>query len=102
MTDPGSTRPAAEDARGRARELYLDEANVHGCAETAFVVLKEAFGLPDAADSSAAMGPAGRGVIESGAWRDGCMRQVELAVTRLAPLADPGAWATATGHEPTS
>jgi len=152
---------AVERARRRARELFLDDANVHGCAETAFVVLKEAFGLPDAADPAAAMALNGgvaysgatcgaitgaalaigqlaasrtpdhaeakrvarmvsadlldafeaefgssscreltgvdlrteeghRAFIESGAWRDGCMRQVEMAVTRLAPLADEG------------
>ncbi len=162
---------AAAEAARRARELYLDDANVHGCAETAFVVLKEAFGLPDAADSSAAMALNGgvaysgatcgavtgaamalgqlaasriadhreakraareltadllvafeaefgattcraltgvdlrteaghRAFIEGGAWRDGCMRQVELAVTRLAPLADAEAWDAATSGEP--
>jgi C_GCAxxG_C_C family probable redox protein len=169
----GAVDPAAEGASRRARELYLNEANVHGCAETAFVVLKEAFGLPDAADSSAAMALNGgvaysgatcgavtgaamalgqlaasriadhreakraardltagllaafetefgattcraltgvdlrteaghRAFIESGAWREGCMRQVELAVTRLAPLADRGAWEEATRAEPTA
>jgi C_GCAxxG_C_C family probable redox protein len=46
---------AGSAAVARARALFLDEANVHGCAETTFVVLKEAFGLPDATDSSAAM-----------------------------------------------
>lgn len=163
--------PASNAAARRARELYLDDANTHGCAETAFVVLKEAFGLPDAADSSAAMALNGgvaysgatcgavtgaamalgqlaasriadhneakraareltadllvafeaefgattcralTGVdlrteaghlafIEGGAWRDGCMRQVELAVTRLAPLADPVAWVAAMKTEP--
>jgi len=30
--------------------------------------------------------------IAGGAWRDGCMRQVEFAVRRLAPLADAAAW----------
>jgi C_GCAxxG_C_C family probable redox protein len=150
-------------ARRRARELFLDDANVHGCAETAFVVLKEAFGLPRADDSAAAMalnggvaysgstcgavtgaalalgelaasriadhreakrvareqtagllqafeaefgattcrGLTGRDLateeghhafIESGAWRDGCMRQIELTVGRLAPLADDADW----------
>lgn len=39
----------------RARELFLDEAHPYGCAETTLVVLRAAFGLPDAADSSAAM-----------------------------------------------
>jgi C_GCAxxG_C_C family probable redox protein len=159
----------AELARHRARELFLDDANAYGCAETAFVVLKEAFGLPDPADSSAAMALNGgvaysgatcgavtgaamavgqlaasriddrrvakrvareltaellvafevefgatgcraltgvdmstddghRAFIESGAWRSGCMRQIEMAVGRLAPLAAPGAVDRAAAH----
>jgi C_GCAxxG_C_C family probable redox protein len=161
--DPG----AAARARHRARELFLDDANTYGCAETALVVLQEAFGLPDPADASAAMALNGgvaysgstcgavtgaalavgqlaasriddhreakraareitaelltafeaafgattcraltgadlgtdeghRAFIESGAWRDGCMRQIELAVGRLAPLDDADAWREAT------
>ena len=169
--DPLAAADSADDAAvaRRARELYLDDANLHGCAETAFVVLKEAFGLPDAADSSAAMALNGgvaysgatcgavtgaamalgelaasriadhreakraardltaallvafeaefgattcraggvdlrteaghRAFIEGGAWRDGCMRQIELAVNRLAPFADAGTWETATRGE---
>jgi C_GCAxxG_C_C family probable redox protein len=168
--DRVATEPTATASR-RARELYLDDANLQGCAETAFVVLKEAFGLPDAADSSAAMAFNGgvaysgatcgavtgaamaigqlaasrladhreakraareltadllaafeaefgattcraltgvdlrteaghRAFIEGGAWRDGCMRQIELVVTRLAPLADPNAWDSAAGRKP--
>jgi len=152
-----------EHVRARARELFLDDRNTYGCAETAFVVLKEAFGLPDAADSAAAMALNGgiaysggtcgaitgaalavgmlterrlpdhraakrtarlvtadllvafeaefetsacreligvdlrtdvghRAFIESGAWRGRCMRQIEMAVARLAPLADETAW----------
>jgi C_GCAxxG_C_C family probable redox protein len=154
-------------ARARARELFLDDANTFGCAETAFVVLKEAYGLPEPADSAAAMALNGgvaysgstcgaitgaalavgelaasripdhreakraarevtaellgameaasgattcraltgvdlrteeghRAFIDGGAWRVTCMRQVELAVERLAPLAEPGAWREAT------
>ena len=157
---PVATR---SDATGRAQELFLDDRNVHGCAETAFVVLKETFGLPDAADSSAAMALngglaysggtcgavtgaalavgmlAGRRIsdhraakrvarlvtadllgafeaefgtsacreligmdlrteaghqafIDSGIWRDRCMRQIEMAVARLAPLRDETVW----------
>ena len=149
-----------------ARRLFLDEANVYGCAETVFVVLKSAYGLPDAEDASAAMalngglaysgGPCGaisgaalavgqlaarriddhraaktaarritarlmdefgeafgatacrplieidlrteeghRRFIESGVWRDRCMRQIEFVVERLAPLADEDEWARA-------
>ena len=153
---------AANDATRRARELFLDDRNLYGCAETAFVVLKEAFGLPEAADSSPAMALNGgvaysggtcgavtgaalavgmlaerrivdhgeakraarlltadllaafetgfgssacreltgsdlrteaghRAFIEGGIWRDRCMRQIETAVARLAPLADEAA-----------
>ncbi len=150
----------------RARALFLDDANTFGCAETTFIVLKEAFGLADAGDSAAAMalnggvassggicgaitggalavgmlagerfeeGPAGharakraarravarvmddfrerfgavdcvtllggpirtleqhRAFIDSGIWRDRCMRQVEFVVERLSTLpAEPG------------
>jgi len=33
--------------------------------------------------------------IAGGTWREKCMRQVEFAVTRMAPLADEGTWAAA-------
>jgi C_GCAxxG_C_C family probable redox protein len=33
--------------------------------------------------------------IAGGAWREKCMRQVEFAVTRMAPLADEDTWAAA-------
>lgn len=45
----------ADEAAARARMLYLANAHPYGCAETTFIVLKEAFGLPDPQDSSAAM-----------------------------------------------
>lgn len=35
--------------------------------------------------------------MASGAWRDRCLRQVEFAVTRLAPLADEAVWTAAVG-----
>ena len=155
-----TTDDVAAAARSRARDLFLDDANTYGCAETAFIALKEAFGLPEPGDSSAAMALNGgvahsgatcgavtgaalaigllaasriedhheakrvarvltadllaafetefgssscrpltgvdlrtetghRAFIESGAWRDGCMRQLEMAVARMAPLGDP-------------
>ncbi|MDP2350777.1 MAG: C-GCAxxG-C-C family protein [Chloroflexota bacterium] len=153
----------ADMAVRRARELFLDDRNLYGCAETAFVVLKEAFGLERAADSSAAMALNGgiaysgrtcgavtgaalavgmltgrripdhraakrvarlvtadllrafegefatsacreligmdlrtdaghQAFIESGVWRDRCMRQLEMAAARMAPLGDEAAW----------
>jgi C_GCAxxG_C_C family probable redox protein len=36
-----------------------------------------------------------RAFIESGVWRDRCMRQVEMAVARLASLGDDAAWGAA-------
>jgi C_GCAxxG_C_C family probable redox protein len=66
----------------RARELFLDGRNLYGCAETAFVVLKEAFDLPDAADSSAAMALNG-GIAYSGGTC-GAITGAALAVGMLA------------------
>jgi len=45
----------ASSAVARARELFLADEGGYGCAETTFIVLKEAFGLSDAADPGAAM-----------------------------------------------
>jgi C_GCAxxG_C_C family probable redox protein len=53
------------EAIERARTCFLDDTNYYGCAEATFVVLKEAFGLPDAADSSAALAVNG-GIAYSG------------------------------------
>jgi C_GCAxxG_C_C family probable redox protein len=52
---PGVVSRDAAAAIARARGLFLDEAHPFGCAETTFIVLKEAFGLPEAENSSAAM-----------------------------------------------
>jgi len=156
-------------ALARARELFLRDDNLYGCAETTLVVLLEAFGLGDEADSALCMalngGVAWRGwvcgaisgaavavgrlaasripdhkeakriaralingyidrfraahgatncrdllgmdiheptqharFIESGIWRDVCMRQIEFAVHELAPLADEREWERAISH----
>jgi C_GCAxxG_C_C family probable redox protein len=159
-------RMAEIDVAAIARAYFLDERNQFGCAETAFIVLKGAYGLDDPMDAGAAMalnggityvgGPCGaitgaalaigmlaerriddhreakrvarelvaglmdaflaeHGALDcrdltgydlrapgqhdafmaAGVWRDRCLRQVEFAVTRLAPLADEDAWAAA-------
>jgi len=54
-----------DEAVLRARGYYLADSHIHGCAETAFIVLKEAYGLPDPQDSTAAMALNG-GVAYSG------------------------------------
>lgn len=36
--------------------------------------------------------------LAGGAWREGCMRQIEFVVARLAPLADTAAWDRAVGE----
>ena len=152
-----------EDAVEAARRLFLDDRNVYGCAETTFVVLKAAFGLPGPVDPSPAMAlnggvaygggtcgaisgaalalgmlagqriadhrhakrvareltaelmdafRAAHGAVDcrdllgvdlrapgahdaflaGGVWRDRCMAQIEFAVARAAPLADPVTW----------
>jgi C_GCAxxG_C_C family probable redox protein len=43
------------EAVDRARAIFLDDGNVHGCAETTYLVLCEAYGVGDATDSSPAM-----------------------------------------------
>ncbi len=72
----------ADAAASRARTIFLDESNSCGCAETTFVVLKEAFGLPDALNSSAAMSLNG-GVAYSGGVC-GAITGAALAVGLLA------------------
>lgn len=49
------TRLDVAAAMRLARRLFLDDANTYGCAETAFIVLRSAFGLPEGIDPSAAM-----------------------------------------------
>jgi C_GCAxxG_C_C family probable redox protein len=151
------------DAVALARAYYLDARHQFGCAETAFMVLKAAYGVDDPMDPAAAVAlnggvaysgglcgaitgaalavgmlaerriadhatakrvartlvagtldafrveygavdcraligydlraPGGHDAfLASGAWRDGCMRQIEFVVGRLAAVADPAAW----------
>jgi C_GCAxxG_C_C family probable redox protein len=54
-----------ETAVARARALFLDRRNINGCAETTYLVLCEAFGVGDPADSSPAMALNG-GIAYSG------------------------------------
>lgn len=157
------TTPDGQSAVTRARGLFLDDRNLHGCAEATFLALKAEFGLAEPADPSPAMALNGgvaysggtcgavtgaalavgmlagsritdhpranlvareltaelmdafrtaHGAVDcrdllgidlrapgahdafiaSGAWRSRCMAQVEFAVGRMAPLADPGTW----------
>jgi C_GCAxxG_C_C family probable redox protein len=72
MTDPLS----------RARELFLDDSNYYGCAETTYVTLQELFSLPDPDDSAPAM-PLNGGVAYSGG-ACGAITGAALAVGRLA------------------
>ncbi len=65
-----------------ARTLFLDDRNIHGCAETTFIALKEAFGLPDASDSSPAMALNG-GIAYSGGMC-GAISGAAMAVGLLA------------------
>lgn len=70
------------EAIERARAYFLREDNLYGCAETTLIVLQEAYGLPDAADSSPAMALNG-GV----AWRGGICGAISGAAMALGRLA---------------
>ena len=74
--------------RHRVRELFLDDANTYGCAETALVVLQEHFGLSDAGDSSPAMALNG-GIAYSGGMC-GAITGAALAAGRQAARLIPG------------
>jgi C_GCAxxG_C_C family probable redox protein len=66
----------------QARAYFITEDNIHGCAETTFMVLQQTYGLPAATDSSPAMALNG-GV----AWSGGCCGAITgaaMAVGRLA------------------
>jgi C_GCAxxG_C_C family probable redox protein len=66
----------------RARDLFLDDANIYGCAETTLVALQEHYSLANAGDSSPAMALNG-GVAYSGGMC-GAITGAALAVGRLA------------------
>jgi len=71
-----------DDAITQARDLFLTEENEHGCAETTYIVLKRAFDLPDADDSSPAM--ALNGGVAYGGGVCGAISGAALAVGQLA------------------
>jgi C_GCAxxG_C_C family probable redox protein len=166
MAEQGGGRASEVDAVGLARAYYLDEHHQFGCAETAYMVLKAAYGLDDPMDPAAAVAlnggvaysgglcgaitgaalavgmlaerriddhaeakrvarllvaatldafraeygavdcrtligcdlrvPGGHDdFLASGVWRDGCMRQIEFVVGRLAAASQPAAWEAA-------
>jgi C_GCAxxG_C_C family probable redox protein len=70
-----------------ARELFLTESNIYGCAETSFMVLKQAFALPNPEDTSAAMALNG-GVAWWGSTC-GAITGAALAVGQLAAKRSP-------------
>jgi C_GCAxxG_C_C family probable redox protein len=71
-----------QEAIELARATFITEENTHGCAETTLIVLQQAFGLPDATDSSPAMALNG-GVAWSGG-PCGAITGAAMAVGRLA------------------
>lgn len=88
-TTPGDGPPEQEAAStaelgavGLARRLFLDERHAFGCAETAFVALKGAYGLDDPMGSAAAMALNG-GIAYSGG-PCGALTGAALAVGMLA------------------
>ena len=70
-----------QEAIELARATFITEENTHGCAETVLIVLQQAYDLPDATDSSAAMALNG-GVAWSGG-PCGAITGAAMAVGRL-------------------
>jgi C_GCAxxG_C_C family probable redox protein len=70
-----------QEAIELARATFITEENIYGCAETTLIVLQQAFGLPDATDSSPAMALNG-GVAWTGGLC-GAITGAALAVGRL-------------------
>lgn len=79
-------RPSVPDrpttAIARARSLFLDDAGVHGCAETSYLALAEAFGLTEVVSSAPAM--ALNGGVAYGGGICGAISGAALAVGLLA------------------
>jgi C_GCAxxG_C_C family probable redox protein len=72
------------EPKARARELFLRDDNIYGCAEVALVALQEFWGLSDPTDSSPAMALNG-GVAYSGG-PCGAITGAALALGRLAEV----------------
>jgi C_GCAxxG_C_C family probable redox protein len=75
------------ELRERARSLFLDDANLFGCAETTVMTLAAAFDLPESAVSSEAMALNG-GVAYSGevcGALTGAAMAAGLVASRLEP-----------------
>ncbi|MFV1960611.1 MAG: hypothetical protein ACC658_02140 [Acidimicrobiia bacterium] len=66
-----------------ARELFLRDDNYYGCAEATLVAVQQRYGFDDAISVPARHDA----FIESGVWRETCMRQTELSVARFWRLA---------------
>ncbi len=77
---PGQARPAR--AIAHARSLFLDDAGVHGCAETSYLALADAFGLTEVVSSAPAM--ALNGGVAYGGNICGAISGAALAVGLLA------------------
>ncbi len=71
-----------EDPRELARDLFLRDDNLYGCAEATLVALQTIFAMPDPSDSSPAMALSG-GVAYSGGVC-GAITGAAVAVGRLA------------------
>lgn len=75
-------REAKRTARGLIQSLMMDfESEFGGCNCSQLIDYE--ISIPAQHDA----------FIESGVWRNTCMRQIEFSVARLRTLADPDVWA---------
>jgi C_GCAxxG_C_C family probable redox protein len=95
MDEINTVEQVIEQTVKEARSYFLTEDNIYGCAETTFMALKEAYGLPDPGDSAAAMALKGGvayggnicGVISGAAMAVGMLAQERIPDHKLAKRA---------------
>jgi C_GCAxxG_C_C family probable redox protein len=82
MNEMGTVEQLIAQTVSKARSYFLTEENIYGCAETTFMALKCAYGLPEPEDSGAAM--ALNGGVAYGGNVCGAISGAAMAVGMLA------------------
>jgi C_GCAxxG_C_C family probable redox protein len=78
IADHARAKRVARELTARLMDGFADEHGSLACRDLIQVDLR----APGGHDA----------FIESGIWRDRCMRQIETTIRAVAPLADPAAW----------
>jgi hypothetical protein len=76
-----------QEVRRAVSETFVNDATTYGCAETSYIVLKDAYGLPNPHDSGPAMALNGGVAYQGGIC--GALSGAALAVGQLAAARIP-------------